>query len=194
MEAAVDLRTRSRAGPTDATLVEAAQAGESWAQEVLFRRYLKMANGLAVRLLGDREEARDLVQDAFYKALTELGSLQQPSAFSSWLGTIVVRAAYKRLRRRKLLQRLGLRPRDAVDLDEEVFTANAPPEAVEQLRQVYRSLGRLDATTRVAFILHVIEGQTIRETADSLGVSITTVKRRVAVAKQALERLRAEGA
>src|SRR5436305_8085486 len=84
--------TKSGAGPTDAALVVAARAGESWAQEALFRRHARMALGLAHRLLPQDNEVDDLVQDCFVSALNRLASLDNPQAFAAWLGSIVVRA------------------------------------------------------------------------------------------------------
>src|SRR4051812_39179732 len=85
-------------GPTDATLVLAARSGEAWAQEALFRRYSRMVNGLAYRILGRDADVDDLVQDSFLEALRGLERLDNPQAFASWLGSIVVRTAGKRLR------------------------------------------------------------------------------------------------
>src|SRR5207248_3556465 len=101
--------TKSGAGPSDAALVVAARAGDAWAQEALFRRHARMAIGLAHRLLPHDNEVDDLVQDCFVSALRRLASLDNPQAFAAWLGSIVVRAVGKRLRRRRLLSRLGLR-------------------------------------------------------------------------------------
>ena len=105
------------AGPTDAALVVAARAGESWAQEALFRRHARMALGLAHRLLPRDEEVDDIVQDCFVSALKRLGSLDNPQAFAAWLGSIVVRTVGKRLRRRRLMTRLGLRAPEEIDPD-----------------------------------------------------------------------------
>src|SRR6185436_2800333 len=94
------LPTRSGAGPTDAALVAAARAGEPWAQEALFRRHARMALGLAHRLLPQDNEVDDLVQDCFVSEMNRLSSMDNPQALAAWLGSIVVRAVGKRLRRR----------------------------------------------------------------------------------------------
>ncbi|MGH7270210.1 MAG: RNA polymerase sigma factor, partial [Polyangiaceae bacterium] len=87
----------------------AARAGEAWAHEALFRRHARMVNGLAFRLMGRDADVDDLVQDAFVTAFSRLQGLGDPQAFSAWLGSIVVRTAGKIIRRRVLLERLGLR-------------------------------------------------------------------------------------
>ena len=79
---------RPGAGPTDAALVVAARAGESWAQEALFRRHARMALGLAHRLLPRDEEVDDIVQDCFVSALKRLGSLDNPQAFAARIKSV----------------------------------------------------------------------------------------------------------
>src|SRR4051812_30292148 len=136
--------TRSGAGPTDAALVVAARAGESWAQEALFRRHARMAVGLAHRLLPHDEEVDDIVQDCFVSALKRLGSLDNPQAFAAWLGSIVVRAVGKRLRRRRLLTRLGLRAPGGIDSGA-VAAAAVPGGGGVGLRRGYAVLAPLAA-------------------------------------------------
>ena len=182
-------QTRSGAGPSDAALVVAARAGESWAQQALFARHGRMVLGLSQRVLAGREEADDLAQDAFLYALTHLGTLQNPQAFASWIATIVVRTASKRLRRRKLLVRLGLRRSEPVDV-EGLVAPTAPADAAAELRKLYRKLGEFPVEERVALVLRRVEGLELSEISEQMGLSLATVKRRIASAER---RLGAEG-
>lgn len=178
-------QTASGAGPSDAALVLAARAGERWAQEALFRRYARMVNGLAFRLMGRDQDVDDLVQESFLQALGSLERLDNPQAFASWLGAIVVRTAHKTLRRRSMLNRLGIRPAEPVEID--ACRANsAPPDVTVELSRVYGALGRLPADARVALILHRVEGLSIPEVAEQMGLSASTVKRRLALADRRL--------
>lgn len=174
------------AGPTDATLVGAARNGEAWAQEALFRRYSRMVNGLAYRVLGRDSEVDDLVQDSFLEALKNLHRLDNPQAFASWLGSIVVRTASKRLRRRALLNRLGLRRSTPIDPDV-VLSNDAPPDVRSQLSRIYTCLDSMHHEVRLSLILHRVEGMSLPETAQTMGLSLSTVKRRLATAEQILE-------
>ncbi len=173
------------AGPTDAALVVAARAGESWAQEALYRRYARMVNGLAYRLLGRDADVDDLVQDTFVEALKNLHRLEAPAAFGSWLGSIVVRTASKRLRTRSLLTRLGLRRLAPIDADS-VMSSRAPPDITSELRAIYSVLDPLHHEARNALVLHRVEGMSMPEVAATMGVSLSTAKRRLAVAERAL--------
>jgi RNA polymerase sigma-70 factor, ECF subfamily len=181
--------TRSGAGPTDAALVLAARAGELWAQEALFQRYARLVLALAQRILAGRDDADDLAQDAFVHAFTRLDTLQNPQAFHAWLRSIVVRTASKRLRRQRLLTRLGIRRSEPIEPDT-VISAEAPPDVAAELRSVYSLVERLPAEERVALVLRRVEGMELLEIAEEMKLSLATVKRRLAAAEGRLERAR----
>ena len=176
------------AGPSDAALVVAARAGEKWAQEALFRRHSRMVNGLAFRLIGRDEDIDDLVQDSFLSALRGLDRLANPQAFASWLGSIVVRTAHKLLRRRRLMTRVGLRRSTPLDV-ELLLAPGAPPGAAAELKQVYGVLEALPPEARIALVLHRVDGLSIPDVAEQMALSVSTVKRRLTIAQQALDRL-----
>ena len=163
----------------------AARADEPWAKEALFRRYIAMVNGLGYRLLGRDSDLEDLVQDSFMEAWRSLPKLEQPQAFGSWLGSIVIRTAHKTIRRRRLATRLGLRRSEPIDVDA-LIAPTAPPDVRSELRAIYRLVESLPATTRTALILRRVEGLPLDDIAKSLGTSLATVKRRIADAEKRL--------
>ncbi len=169
-------------GPSDAQLVEAARTGQPWAAEALFRRHARFVNGLAFRLMPRDGELDDLVQDSFVEALASLDRLSDPAAFKGWLGSIVVRTAHKRIRRRRLMERVGLRRREPIDLDAVVSSASSPEAALE-LRRVYAVLESMGAEERIALVLRRVEGLELTEIAERMGLSLATVKRRLVAAE-----------
>jgi len=174
--------------PSNAALVREAREGHSWAHEALFRRHGRLAYGLAHRLLsGTGIDADDLVQDAFVTAFCRLDSLREAEAFSSWLCSIVVRTASKRLRRHRLRVRFGLARNEAVDMDL-VISGDAPPDVMVLLQQTYGILDRLRPDERIVFLLRRVEGLTIAEIAEKMDMSLSTVKRRLASAEGRFER------
>jgi RNA polymerase sigma-70 factor (ECF subfamily) len=185
-------RTQSGAGPSDAALVVAARAGEPWAQEALYRRYARMVTGLAWRLMPGDPDVEDLVQDVFIQALDGLERLTEPAAFGSWIGSITVRTAHKRLRRKRLKMRLGLARREPIDVDA-VVSSTAPPDVASELRALYRMLDALSVEERVALVLRRVEGMQLTEIAEQMSLSLATVKRRLDAAERALAASRAEG-
>ena len=172
-------------GPSDALLVASARAGQAWATEALFRRYAPMVCGLSLRLLGNGGDADDLAQDCFATAFLRLGRLENPDAFAGWLRGIVVRTAYKRLRTRRLLSRLGLRSADPIETDT-LISRTAPPDVTARLREIYAVLQDLPADQRVVLVLRKVEGLKLEEIARATSLSLATVKRRLAEAERTL--------
>lgn len=171
--------------PEDATLVVAARGGDRAACQQLFERHAQMLNDLAFRLLPWDHEAEDLVQDTFVAALTGLDRLADPKAFAPWVRSIAIRSAAKRIRKRMLLSRLGLRRADPVDV-ESLLGEATPPDVAASLRAVYRRIDALPTELRVIFVLRHVEGSTVPEIAASLDTSEGTVKRRL---KECADRL-----
>lgn len=171
---------------SDAELVAAATAGQRWASEALFRRHFTTATRLAWRL-APKCDAEDVAQDALVEALTHLQQLTNPSAFTGWLRGIVVRLVRGRLRRRGILSRLGFGDTDeAFDVDT-AMAPNTPPEASVQIRELYRAMEKLPTEERMVLALTRIEGLTNEEAAQSMGLSLATVKRRLAAALAVLD-------
>lgn len=178
----------AQAIPADADLVRAARDGHKWAQEALFRRHGRMAAGLAHRVLASGQaDVDDLVQDAFVAAFTRLDSLQSPEAFSTWLGSIVIRLASKRLRRRSLMTRLGLYRTEEFDFDP-VSGYEPPTDIAVELREMYALLDRLKPEERIALVLRRVDGLGVAEIAEQMDMSMSTVKRRLRVAEERLDR------
>jgi RNA polymerase sigma-70 factor (ECF subfamily) len=180
-------------GPSDAALVVAARAGEEWAFEALYRRYGDLVHGLALRLVGGGPDADDLVQDSFVQAFHSLDRLEDPSVFRAWIWGVTVRTAGKVLRRHRLLARLGLRRATPIDPDA-VIAPSCPPDVHLELRALYAALGAMPADVRVALVLRRVEGQGLEEIGRSMGLSLATVKRRIAAGEKMLaESAAAEG-
>jgi RNA polymerase sigma-70 factor, ECF subfamily len=172
--------TRSGAGPSDAVLVMAARAREPWAMEALFQRHAPMVNGLAYRLLGRDAEVDDVVQETFVQALDHLAELKEPQAFASWIASIVVRTTSKLLRKRKLLSRLGLRGQsEPIDV-ETLVGRNVPPDAAAELRAIYAAIDEMPVDVRVPLLLRRVEALPLEDIVERTGMSLATVKRKIA--------------
>src|SRR6185369_13267102 len=82
--------------------------GDRSAEESLYYRHVHYVAGLVIRLLGSRDEVEDVVQETFAIAFDELSSLRQPEVFRGWLAQVAVSQVRRKLRRARLLTRLGL--------------------------------------------------------------------------------------
>ena len=181
----------SQATPPDpaeeARWVVRAQAGYLPAQEVLFRRHFAAVRQRVYRLLGPDAEIDDVVQEAFMKAFEGIGRLEEPRAFGAWLSTIAVHLADRRLRRRRLLRRLGfVAADDGAASTSAVPSPGVSPAVAAEARVVYSMLDRLPTEARVAFLLARVEGMTLPEVAAQMKLSERTVKRRIALAEAQL--------
>jgi RNA polymerase sigma-70 factor (ECF subfamily) len=170
------------AAASDAALVSRAKAGDRRAEELLFRRHVRFVQGLLSRLLVNRSEVEDAVQETFVIALDQLGSLRDEGSFRGWLAQIAVSRARRRFRKRKLLRLLGLDrsvDEDALELAPGVGASAAVQVEVATLGQL---LARLRTEERLAWSLRHIEGDSLDEVAAHCGCSLATAKRRVAAA------------
>lgn len=173
-------------GPPDDELVAGAIGGSRHAFEQLYRRYSGFAFGLVVRLQGSSNDVEDIVHDAFLRAHGELRALREPSAFKSWLGSIVVSHVRMRLRRGRFLRTIGIGTADAVELDSLASDA-AGPEVRAELAQIYALLRVMPADDRIAWTLRSVERHRLEEVAELTNCSLATVKRRIQRAQRFLE-------
>ena len=179
------------------SLVHAAKAGDLAAFEELVKRYDRNVFRIAQHITQNREDAEDVVQDAFLKAFQNLKNFQENSKFYTWLVRIAVNEALMRLRRRRTGQ--------MVSLDEDIQTEDdtMPREVADwspnpaqlydqgELRDILqRTIQGLPTGFRTVFVLRDVEGLSTEETAEALGLSVPAVKSRLLRARlQLRERL-----
>lgn len=172
--------------PNDEALVARAMSGERWAESALYARHAPEVLLLATRLLRQRAEAEDVVQETFFYALTELERLRMPSAFRLWVLRIAVRRVHRRFRRRTWRRWIGW-PRDEATLPLEAQVApGASPEQVAELALVDRRLDLLTTDERIAWTLRYVQGARLMEVAVACDCSLATVKRRLLRAQRRL--------
>jgi RNA polymerase sigma-70 factor (ECF subfamily) len=174
------------AAPDDASLVRSARRGDRWAEEALYRRHVGYIAGMVTRLLGGASEAEDVVQDTFAIGLDQIGTVREPEAIRAWFAQIAVSQVRRRLRRTKLLARLGLHPSlDHLQL-ESLAVEDADAETRAELAELGGALAQLPTDQRVAWMLRYVEGEPLREIARLCACSLATVKRRIVAASNHL--------
>jgi len=148
---------------------------------------------IALGHLSNVADAEDAVQDALLSALTHVHQFRGQAKMSTWLTTIVINSARMKLRRRLTAVQLALDETDGQqDLLKDIVSDTRPgPEEAYRVREIAETLAhatsRLSPTLRTTFQLRHIDGLSIRETADLLGVPTGTVKARVARARMRLK-------
>jgi RNA polymerase sigma-70 factor, ECF subfamily len=187
------------AAAEELALVRAAKAGDVSAFEELVRRYDRNVFRIANHITQNREDAEDVVQDAFLKAYQNLERFQEQSKFYTWLVRIAVNEALMRLRKR----RTGTGRTVSIDEDIETDDDSIPREIADwspnpeqmynqaELKDILsRNIQGLPASFRTVFVLRDVEGLSTEETAEALQLSVPAVKSRLLRARlQLRERL-----
>lgn len=188
---------RTPVGGTDEhVFVERARLGDLAAFEELVNRYERKIFRLALNITGNREDAEDVLQEAFLKAYTNLDRFQGDSRFYTWLVRIAVNEGLMKLRKR--------RP-NVVSLDQELEAEDdllprqvedwgPNPEQrfaqIELQRILDEAIAGLEPDYRIVFVLRDIEQLSSEETAQALDISVPAVKSRLLRARLKLrERL-----
>lgn len=175
---------------TDAELVKRAQGGDNGALEELVGRYETKVYSLVYRMLGNREDAEDALQDTFVNVIRALGRFEARSSFSTWLYRIAANSALTKLRKR------GRQDKSESEFLEEVYSvqqqarsqatlpdwSTSPDEALltGEARQVLdEAIDELPEAYRVVFVLRDIENLPANEVAEVLDLSVPAVKSRL---------------
>lgn len=171
----------------DRELVHRCREGDVAAFEALFRLHAPRVMQTAYLILGDRQMAEDVMQDAFAQAFRVIGQLKEPEAFSSWLYKITVRRAWQQAARERTQQvtvrRLGALPPEG---------GPSPYDQVERRRLVADAILQLPAQQRAAVVLFYFHDRPLGEIAAMLDAPEGTVKSWLHRAKVTLARLLGE--
>lgn len=161
-------------------LVELAHANPEAGLTLLHKRFAGTVNRLVWRLLGPDPDHDDLVQQVFFAMLTSIKQLRDPAKLEVWVRTVTVNAVRQELRRRavrrlfwsehKHIKRVG-------DLVDEV-------ESRDLLEQCVDVLAKIPTAQRLVFVLHFVEGHSLKDVADMCGYSHITAKRRLKAASK----------
>src|SRR6201996_7119107 len=181
----------------DVALVAKAKEGDLQAFETLVRQYERQVFRIAQHITQNKEDAEDVVQDAFLKAYEKLHQFQGNSKFYTWLVRIAVNESLMRLRKRRTGRMVsidedvttedGSMPRDLADWSPDPEQLYGQSELAEILRKTIQGL---PPGFRVVFTLRDIDGLSTDETAETLGLSVPAVKSRLLRARlQLRERL-----
>ena len=177
-------------GIEDSVLVDMARLGDEAAIRCLVRRHNQLLFRLARSITGRDSEAEDVVQSAYIAAFRNLGSFRGSARFPTWLARIAINEA--------LARRRGQRPTvgiEQIDLEGDRIVAfpgyGAPNPEEEMSRSEARALlehviDELPPLFRTAFVLREVEGWSVEEIADQLGVQAETVRTRLFRARHLL--------
>jgi RNA polymerase sigma-70 factor, ECF subfamily len=192
-------RARSPLGAvSDDELVERARARDLAAFEELVERHEERLYRVAMRLLRNENDAREVLQDALVSAWQNLDGFAGRAQFGSWIYRVTVNAALMLLRSRRRRPTVSVDDLSPTALDEAVQASQLvggsdwskrPDEQLQsgELKEhIQAALDTLPEILRLVFVLRDVEGMSTEETADILGITIPTVKTRLHRARLAL--------
>ena len=147
--------------------------------EALYSAHAQRAGRLAYFLVGDREVAQELVQEAFLKVFARWGNLREPESFAAYLNRTIVNLANKTYRRREVERRyLETQPAGEVV---------APQRDYETVDELWAQLQLLPKRQKTAIVLRYYEDLTEHQAAEAMGCSVTAV---ASLVQRALSTLR----
>jgi RNA polymerase sigma-70 factor (ECF subfamily) len=166
---------------SDQDLLARHVAGDPEAFGEIVRRHRDRLWAVALRTLGDREEAADAVQDAFLSAYRAAHTFRGQSAVTTWLHRITVNACLDRVRKAASRRTSPVAETERLEqLLEPHESAAAPAERGDLLRELVQALGTLPAEQRAALVLVDMQGYPVAEAARILDIPTGTVKSRCA--------------
>src|SRR6201994_1745482 len=173
----------------EAELIRRCRADERAAQDELYHRFRRQVAGNLYRVLGDRSDLEDLVQEVFVIAFRGLERFRGEARLSTWLYRICVNVALGRIRTRKRRPAaIGVADLDAASADPSLTERPETPDRTLERRQeqarVYKALEALAPKKRIVLYLHEIEGLDLKEIAYLVDSNPVTVRTRLFYARR----------
>ena len=166
-------------------LLEQCTLGNQRAQMEVYNRYQKAMYNTAYRIVKDRAEAEDVMQDSFLAAFTKLGTLKEKVTFGSWLKRIVVNNSIYHYNQNSKYNDVPLD-----DVMYKVEDNSGVPENYEftnlKAQQVMETMKELKENYRVSLTLHLIEGYDYEEISDIMNISYANCRTTISRAKESL--------
>jgi RNA polymerase sigma-70 factor, ECF subfamily len=192
LQAEIDVKLVVSAA-TDESLVAAAKLGDHPAFAELWARHSRMAFKMACRIMGNRDDAEDVIQDAWMKAYVHLKAFDGRAKFSTWLTRITINSALMTLRRKRAHPETSMeiedggtwRHCDMTDQTKNVEELYARDEGAERLR---RAICRLQPSLRNVVEIHQLIERPVKEVAELAGLSVAATKSRLLRARIVLRR------
>ncbi len=164
-----------------AQLIEKCKKGNSQAQFSLYNLYKKAMYNLAHRILNNREDAEDILQEAFVDCFRNIGAFRFESTFGAWLKKILVNKCINHLRKKKIdLTLCDTLPPVVYEEEEEV---------TYETGKIFKAIEMLPDGYRIILTLYLLEGYDHSEISQILGITESTSKSQYLRAKEKLRRI-----
>lgn len=167
----------------DFALLRKAQRGDERAFAVIVRSYELPVFNYVLRTVGDRGLAEDLTQDIFLRVYQGLPGFSLRCRFTTWLFQVAKNRLLDELRARERRPYAAVAIEDAPPID----VVDAPPERIETIDAVWRAVALLNPDLKMSLLLRDVVGLSYHEIADSLEITLATVKWRIYKAREEVQ-------
>jgi RNA polymerase sigma factor (sigma-70 family) len=164
-----------------APLIEECRKGNSRAQFRLYNQYSKAMYNLAYRILNNREDAEDILQETFLECFRNINTFRFESTFGAWLKKILVNKCINQIKKKKIdLTLCETLPATVYEEDEEV---------IYDTKKIFKGIEVLPDGYRIILTLYLLEGYDHSEIAQILGITESTSKSQYSRAKEKLRNI-----
>jgi RNA polymerase sigma-70 factor, ECF subfamily len=181
------------AGATDTVLVTAAKSGDQTAFAQLWERHSNKVFRRVYRITGNRDDAEDVVQEAWMKAYAHLKTFAGRASFSTWITRIAINSALMALRRKRTHPETTMEFYDGetwrfLDVADQTKNVEGLFTRRESAQRLKRAICRLKPLQRKAVKIHYLNDGSLKETADLAGISMGATKSRLSRARISLRK------
>ncbi len=194
--AGVTADDRSASREADTEMLKAVLAGDNTAYRGLVEKYQGRVYSMVYGMIRNREDARDIAQDAFIKAFRNLSSFRLESSFYTWLYRIAMNLAIDHTRKRKRREASGfdesIASRDETGSVAEIHHGDSPRRQLERKQlfaQIMEAMDKLPGDQKQVILLRELEGLSYKEIAEVMDVPEGTVMSRLFYARKKLQKL-----
>lgn len=161
-------------------LIEASKRGDNKARRQLYDLYARAMFNICYRMMNNREDAEDILQEAFIQAFTKLDTFRYDSTFGAWLKRIVINTCINAINKKKV---------DLLLTDDMYYYSNRSDDDEKQelpltIRDIERAMEQLPEGGRIVFSLYLLEGYDHVEISEILGITESTSKSQFMRAKR----------
>ena len=167
----------------DLAILRKAQKGDERAFSILVRAYETPVFNYVLRLVGDRALAEDLTQEVFLRVYQGLPKFSLRCRFTTWLFQVTKNRVLDELRAMERRPRAVMALEDAPAFE----VLDAPAERIEAMDAVWRAINELNVDLKMALLLRDVVGLSYTEIADSLEITLATVKWRIYKAREEVQ-------
>jgi len=165
---------------SDSELIAACKRGEMWAKKALYERFAPMMLSVCTRYCGNRETARDVMQDAFIKVFTKIGDFRGEGSFEGWVRKIFITSSLEKLCSRREI------PLDE-SFSETIETQDFDIFEKMSADDLHRMICELPDACREVFNLYAVEGYSHKEIGQMIGIKEVTSRSYIFRAREILK-------